>query len=164
MARCNSSIFLFVLALCACGDSTLAGVSGSTTAPGSSPAQPVSAQYILASVQPTPFVPAGGFVQKSVIGQCVDLKPTGTLVQSILYTQDNPALLTRETDTWTYTLSGLDILTRDPLAGAGAATQRIGSTADAQITITRVFRNNGSAIVRTLIFSKVTQLSTPCGS
>ncbi len=163
MARCNSSILLFVvLAPCACGNSTLTGVSGSATAPGSSPAQQVSAQYILASVQPTPFVPATGFAQKSVIGLCVDIKPNGTMVQSILYTQDNPALLTRETDTWTYTLSGSDILTRGPLAGAGSVTQRIGSTTDAQVTITRILRNNGSAIVRTLIFSKVTQLSTPC--
>jgi len=86
-------------------------------------------------------------------------------VQDILYSQDNPAALTRETDTWTYTISGTDILARDPVGlGSGPMVSRIGSTAGGQISITRVLRNNGAAVVRTLNFSKVAALTPACGS
>ncbi len=157
------------ITLAACGDASAVGLDGTSGTGGTGGSTPTtqgfSAQYILASVSPTPFVPGStAFAQKSVIGQCVDIRSSGTMLQSILYTQDNPAQITRETDSWVYTLSGSDILTVDPLAGAGATTQRIGGTGDAQIAITRVLRNDGLAVVRTLVFSRVSQLSTPCGT
>jgi hypothetical protein len=161
---------LFAAALfCACDDAGTiigtAGTGGSGGSGGTSPTQQgFQAQYILSSVFPTPFVPAAGITQKSVIGQCVDIRTNGTMVQSVLYTQDNPALIMRETDTWTYTLSGTNIVTSDPLAGAGATAQAIGTTSSSQISVTRVLRNGGAPVVRTLVFSKVSQLSTPCGS
>lgn len=156
--------FLFLLpATLACDTSSLEGTlaRGSAGNPG---ATGFSAQYILASVQPVPFVPAPGLTQKSVIGRCVEIKNNGTLVQDILYSQDNPALLLRETDSWTYTLSGTDILARDPVGiGSGPTVQRIGSTAGSQISITRVLLNNGAPVIRTLNFSKVAQVTPPCG-
>jgi hypothetical protein len=154
---------LVLLTLFACDTSAVAGtaVPGSN---GSSGAQNFSAQYILASVQPDPFVPAVGLTQKSVIGRCVEIKTNGTLVQDILYSQDSPAALTRETDTWTYTLSGTDIRANDPVGvGFGPTVQRIGSTTDTQITIIRTLRNNGLPAIRTLIFSKVAELNPRCG-
>ncbi len=141
-------------ALCACGESSLLGIGGTDGTGGtgglggSTPtAQGFSAQYILASVSPTPFVPgSSAFAQKSVIGQCVDIRSNGTMLQSILYTQDSPAQITRETDSWIYTLSGTGI------------------PGDSQIAITRVLRNDGIPVVRTLFFSRVSQLSRPCGT
>jgi hypothetical protein len=155
--------FLFPLALLACETSAIAGtIAGGTN--GSATAQNFSGQYILASVAPDAFVPASGLTQKSVIGRCVEIKTNGTLVQDIIYTQDTPAALIHETDTWTYTLSGTSILANDPVGtGLGPAVQLIGATTDAQITITRTLRNNGLPVIRTLTFSKVTQLSPPCG-
>jgi hypothetical protein len=126
--------------------------------------QAFAAQYILASVAPTPFVPAVGIAQKSVIGQCVDIKSDGTMVQSILYTQDSPAQITRETDTWRYTLSGANIVTQDPLSPAGSPSMIIGATTDNQIVITRLLRNDGLPVTRTLTFSKLPQGGPICGS
>lgn len=154
---------LILLVLIACDTSAIAGTAVPASS-GSPSAQNFSAQYILASVQPDPFVPAPGLTQKSVIGRCVEIKTNGTLVQDILYSQDSPAALTRETDTWTYTLSGTDIRANDPVGvGFGPTVQRIGSTTDSQITITRTLRNNGAPAIRTLIFSKVAQLNPRCG-
>lgn len=155
--------WLILVTILGCDASSIDGTlaTGST---GSTNAQGFSAQYILASVQPDPFVPALGFAQKSVIGRCVEIKADGTLVQDILYSQDPPAALTRETDTWSYTLSGTDIVVKDPVGvGAGPAVERIGSTADPQITITRMLRNNGIPVIRSLTFSKITQLNPRCG-
>ena len=111
--------------LCGCGNNPLFGIlgpsGGGNGAASSTPSTiGFTAVYILASVSPTPFVPAAGIAQKSVIGQCVDIRGDGTMIQSIVYTQDNPAQITRETDTWTYTLSASNIVTKDPLAGAAA--------------------------------------------
>lgn len=86
------------------------------------------------------------------------------LVQDILYSQNAPVALSRETDTWSYTLSGTDIIVKDPIGvGSGPESKRIGSTADIQISITRLLRNNGLPVIRTLTFSKVTQLDPRCG-
>lgn len=160
--RFGAGLQLLAAALSCTGSSseTLLGTSST----GTSNPQGFSALYILASVQPNPFVPAQGFAEKSVIGRCVEIKRDGTLVQEILYSQDFPVSLTRETDAWSYTLSGTDILARDPAGfGSGPEVRRIGSTAEAQIIITRVLRNNGLPVVRTLIFSKVASLSSRCG-
>jgi hypothetical protein len=147
-----------------CGNNPLFGELG-TSSGGNNPApQGFSAQYILASVAPSPFVPAAGIAQKSVIGQCVDIKSDGTMVQSILYTQDSPAQLTRETDTWTYTLSGSNIVTQDPLSTAGSPSFIIGATTDNQIVVTRILRNDGLAVVRTLTFTKLAQGGAVCGT
>jgi hypothetical protein len=155
---------LILLAVAGCDTSAVEGTLA-TTSPGTPNPSGFSAQYILSSVQPDPFVPAPGLTQKSVIGRCVEIKSNGTLVQDILYSQDNPAALTRETDSWTYTVSGSDILARDPVGiGSGPTVQRIGTTAGAQISITRVLRNNGAPVIRTLNFSKVTSVTPPCGS
>jgi hypothetical protein len=154
---------LLLLAIFACDTSAIDGTIGGGTN-GSPTAQNFSAQYILASVAPDPFVPAAGLTQKSVIGRCIEIKTNGTLVQDIIYSQDSPAALIHETDTWNYTLSGTSILADDPVGiGLGPAVQRIGATTDAQITITRTLRNNGVPVIRTLTFSKVTQLSPACG-
>lgn len=152
------------LAVTGCGNNPLFGELNDSGNGGNNPApQAFSAQYILASVAPTPFVPAAGIAQKSVIGQCVDIKSDGTMVQSILYTQDSPAQITRETDTWTYTLAGGNIVTQDPLATSGSAPMIIGATTDNQIVITRLLRNNGLPVIRTLTFTKLVQGGPICG-
>jgi hypothetical protein len=159
----------FVLfGLAGCEVASVNGTTVGTSAGAGSPSgsnQSFSAEYILSSVQPGPFVPATGFTQKSVIGRCVEIKTNGTLFQEILYSQDAPAALTRETDSWSYTISGTDIFVTDPSGfGAGAVTQRIGSTTGSQISITRTLRNNGLPVIRTLNFSKVGKLTPRCGS
>ena len=155
---------LLLLAVLGCGTSAVDGTIA-TGSPGTPNVTGFSAQYILASVQPDPFVPALGLTQKSVIGRCVEIKANGTLVQDILYSQDNPAALTRETDSWSYKLSGSAILATDPVGiGSGPTVQQIGSTTGAQITITRMLRNNGLPVIRTLVFSKVAQVTPQCGS
>jgi hypothetical protein len=154
-----------VAGVSACGNNPLFGELNTDGSGGNTPApQAFSAQYILASVAPTPFVPASGIAQKSVIGQCVDIKSDGTMVQSILYTQDTPAQISRETDTWTYTLSGSNIVTQDPLSTAGSPSTIIGATTDNQIVITRLLRNDGLSVTRTLTFSKLAQGGPACGS
>lgn len=157
--------WLLLLLLPACEVSSVSGTTaGIRGGSGTGSSQPFSAVYILNSVQPDPFVPATGFTQKSVIGRCVELKTNGTLFQEILYSQDAPAALTRETDSWSYTISGTDIYVTDPVGfGSGPVTQRIGSTSGSQISITRTLRNNGLPVVRTLNFSRVTQLTPGCG-
>lgn len=163
--RSSASLrWLFVATMIGCDISAIQGTIP-TSSPGTTGAQGFSAQYILTSVQPDPFVPAPGFTQRSVIGRCVEIKADGTLVQDILYSQDAPAALLREIDSWTYTLSGTDILARDPVGvGSGALVERIGSTGGTQISITRVVRNSGIPALRTLTFSKVSQLTPRCGS
>jgi len=157
--------FLILLALLGCdAASTIGGTSGGLPG-GSGSGGGFSAQYILSSVDPDPFVPATGFTQKSVIGRCVDIKSTGSLVQEILYTQDVPAALTKEIDSWAYVISGTDIIVTDPTGfGSGPVTQRIGSTTGSQISITRRLWNNGLPVIRTLNFSKVNGLTPACGS
>ena len=154
-----------LLAVVGCDISSVNGTTvGASPGSGSGSNQSFSAEYILSSVQPDPFVPATGFTQKSVIGRCVEIKANGTLFQEILYSQDSPAALTRETDNWSYAISGGDIFVTDPAGfGAGPVTQRIGSTTGAQISITQTLRNNGLPVIRTLNFSKVSQLTPPCG-
>jgi hypothetical protein len=159
--------FLLLIALAACDTSAVEGTlaSGTPGTAGSPSVTGFSGQYILASVQPDPFVPAPGLTQRSVIGRCVEIKPDGTLVQEILYSQDSPAALIKEIDTWTYSLSGSVILARDPVGlGSGPVVTNIGSTGDAQIVITRILQNSGAPVIRTLFFSKVSQLTPRCGA
>lgn len=156
--------WLALLPILGCEVSAVSGVAGSGTSPGAG-VTGFSAEYILASVQPDVFVPAAGLTQRSVIGRCVEIKASGTLTMEILYSQDSPAALIRETDSWPYVLSGSDILARDPVGtGSGPVTQRIGSTTATQITITRVLRNNGVPVIRTLNFSKISSLDPRCGN
>ena len=154
-----------LLALVGCEVASVNGTSvGTSSGSGPGSTESFSAQYILSSVEPNPFVPATGFTQKSVIGRCVEIKPGGTLTQEILYTQDTPAALTSETDSWSYSISNGDIFVTDPAGfGSGPVTQRIGSTTGGQISITRTLRNNGLPVIRTLNFSKVSQLTPRCG-
>ena len=148
----------------ACDVSAVAGTAGTLPPSGGSP-QNFSAQYILSSVQPDPFVPATGFTLRSVIGRCVEIKSDGTVVQDVLYSQDSPAALLREVDNWTYTLSGTDIMVNNPIGfGSGPVVQRVGSTNGTVISITRVLRNSGLAVIKTLIFSRVSQVDPRCGS
>lgn len=147
-----------------CDASPLAGTYGAGS-PGTSNPTNFGAEYILAFVEPDAFVPAAGFVQKSVIGRCVEIKPDGTLLQEILYSQNAPAALTREVDTWSYSILGSDIVAKDPVGtGSGPVSRRIGSTTGTQIVITRVLRNNGNPVIRTLTFSRINPLSPRCGS
>jgi hypothetical protein len=130
------------------------GGSGSTGPNASS----FSAKYGLEAVTPSWLVPVGGSDQKNISAGCMDFRPGGVLIRTILYSQTpygGQSYLVTETDTWSYSIAGDEISVTDPLGnGSMPETKVIGTTSAESFSLYTILRNGAIPTTRTLQFRK----------
>lgn len=131
----------------------LVGCGGDST----SPTQFV-AQYSLFSVLPDWNVPVGGSGSKNITAGCMDFQAGGVLIRRIAYTvtpSGGIPSLVNESDTWSYTVQGSDLIVTDPIGnGSVPETKRIAATSDTGFSIYTILRNGGTPASRTLGFRR----------